>query len=607
MRTYPSIFDYITAQEQAFLQPININGWDWSFREHVKTSFFYHHGRLLNGNDPDTPVKNITRPLLNLQLRAEDLDVKDIVLYVDDPDDYHLSFLVKKYHDDVFVQENNIDEFLDEVKESKVVYGGGLAKKMNRARPEVIPLQSIAFCDQTNLLGAPLAFKHYYNPDELKDMERQGWGKEANGADVTVDELIVLAQDSKTLDKTTGQPIPSTTKCIELYEVHGTLPPFVADGTEFQKYEYQFAIVGFYTDSEGKKKGVTLFRKIQKKGNLKLLLRDKIYSRALGFGGAEELFEPQVWTTYSVQRQKDLLDATSKIILKSSDPAIAARHPTGLKNLSNLEIIDMQDGTDISQIDTTPRSMVLFDKFEQGMKDHAQLTASAFDPNLGDTAPSGTPFKLQDLLVTEGKGLHEYRRKKFAKFIEEVYRDWIIPHIQEQITSGTKFLSELSVEDMKYVTDCIVRNQANEFIKKMVLSGKLVTQEEVDQYKEIVRQEFSRGGNKKFVKILKGEFTKKPLAVKINIKGMQKDLAKQTDKLVNIFRQIFASPLAFQQVMQIPGMAKVWNEILEYSGLTPGDFTSTYSGQPIPSPMQVNPQAAAGANAPQLTGNQMGQ
>lgn len=601
---YSSIFNYIVAQEEAYQIPINLNGWSWSMPQHLKTSFFYDHGRLLNGNDEDTPVKNITRPLLNLQKRAEDLDVKDIVLYVDDPDNYHLSFLVKKYHDDIFTQENNIDEFLDEVKESKVVYGGGLAKKMNRARPEVIPLQSIAFCDQTNMLGSPLAFKHFYNPDELKQMEKQGWGNTANGADTTIDEIIALAEDTKVLDKQTGLPIKTPTKCIEVYEVHGTLPPFAEDGDEFQKYEYQFAIVAFYTDSKNKKHGVTLFRKTQKAGNLKLLLRDKIYSRALGFGGAEELFEPQVWTNYSVIRQKDLLDATSKIILKSTDPAVAAKHPSGLKNMSNLEIVDIQEGSDIQQIDTTPRSMILFDKFEQGMKDHAQLTASAFDPTLGDTPPSGTPFKLQDLVVSEGNGLHVYRRKKFAKFIEEVYRDWIIPHIQEQITSGSKFLSDLSFDEMKYVTDCVVRNMAKEFVINKILGGENVTQEQLDAYKEVVRQEFVQKGNKHFIEILKGEFTNKPLAVKISIKGHQKDLAKQVDKLTNIFRQIFASPQAFQQVMQIPGMQKVFNELLEASGLTPGDFSTVSSYQPILSPMQPSPNALAGAMTPQVNQQQ---
>lgn len=82
-------------------------------KDHIKTSFYYNHGRLLNGNDEDTPVKNITRPLLNLQFHAENIDVKDVMIYVDDPDDFHLSFLIKKYHDDVFTVENDLDTYFD--------------------------------------------------------------------------------------------------------------------------------------------------------------------------------------------------------------------------------------------------------------------------------------------------------------------------------------------------------------------------------------------------------------------------------------------------------------------------------------------------------------
>jgi len=71
----------------------------------------YNNSQLTTGKDDFKPVKNITRPILNLQRRSEDVDVKDVQLYADDKDKYHLSFLVKKYHDDVFVQEYDL-EFL---------------------------------------------------------------------------------------------------------------------------------------------------------------------------------------------------------------------------------------------------------------------------------------------------------------------------------------------------------------------------------------------------------------------------------------------------------------------------------------------------------------
>ncbi len=313
---YANIFDYIVGAENEYeSQPIMINDWEWSMSQHIKTSFFYKHGRLLNGNDEDTPVKNITLPLLRFQRHAEDINVKDIVLYVDDPTTYHLSFLIKKYHDDIFIPENDIDTFIDDLNESKVDYGLGLAKEMKGPTPEVVNLQSIAFCDQTDVLKGPIAIKHYLNPAELQEKEAVGWGKPENGATMTIDELITLSEYMKEQPGMTEIDNKTPGAYIEIYEVHGVLPKHFLDDGDSEKFVRQFQIVGFYKNDEGKQ-GVILFRKEEKKNPFKKIERDEIFSRACGFGGAEELIEPQAWTNYSAQRQKDMLEAASKIVLK---------------------------------------------------------------------------------------------------------------------------------------------------------------------------------------------------------------------------------------------------------------------------------------------------
>src|SRR3990167_7922901 len=126
---YTNIYDYIVAQEANYKRPIPLNDvWNWSMFDHIKTSFLYANSQRLSGYDEFTPVKNITRPILNLEHRTEDIELKDVQIYVDDPDKYHLSFLVKKYHDDKFVIENDIDTFFDELNVSRIDFGGGLSK-----------------------------------------------------------------------------------------------------------------------------------------------------------------------------------------------------------------------------------------------------------------------------------------------------------------------------------------------------------------------------------------------------------------------------------------------------------------------------------------------
>lgn len=601
MKQYTNIYDFIKGEEANFDRSIDLNGWQWNMKQHIKTTFFYMHGRLLNGNDDNTPVKNIIRRLVKLQKTEQDIDVTDIQIYVDDPKDYHLSFLIKKYHDDVFVVENDIDTFIDDWLDSRITYGGGLAKKGKSPRPDVIDLQSIAFCDQTDLLKGPLAFKYYYNPSELKDMEASGWGKETNGASISIDDLILLSENERESAEDRENATPGA--YIEIYEVHGVLPTaFLKDNEDYRTYKRQFQIIGFYQTKDGEKKGVCLFRKEQAESALKTTLRDKIYSRALGFGGAEEIFEDQVWTNYDVIRKKELLDATSKIILKAVGASLKSRYPNGLKDVDNLQIIELSEGEDLAQIDTTPRSMALFDRDISEWETHAQGLSFATDPLLGNPAPSGTPFRAQERQVIQAKGPHQKEQGKYAKDLENVYRDWFIPHIMDKITEGTRFLSKLSTEEMNYISDKIAENMVNKHNWELLFSGQIPLDEKAQQAeKERIKNEFSKQGNNKFIEILKGEFKDKKLSIKINIANKQKDLARVTDALVNIFRQIMANPQGFVQMMQVPQLAQTFNRILENSGFSPilyAGLEKTAAFQPPPptapltqQPSSQNPQA----------------
>lgn len=576
------IFGYIISQEELYKQSIELpGGWHWGMKDHLETSYLYNNSQLKTGKDDFKPVKNITRPILNLQHRTEDLEVKDVQIYVNDSDKYHLSFLVKKYHDDVFAQENDLDTFLDELNVSRIDYGGGLSKKLNKPAPEVVPLHSIAFCDQTDMLSGPIGLKHYYSPDQIMGMEQYGWGKEENGATISVKDLILLSKPEK---KEENKKVKTPGRYVEVYEVHGNLPKHFADASDTsQEYETRLYIVAFYQKKDSiEKQGVILYTKPEPESPFKLIKRDPVWGRALGFGGAEELFESQVWTNSDMIRIQDMLEAAAKTILKTTDPMVANRNK--VKDMDNLEIVELQQGTDLSQVDTFPRNLALFEKSVARWEEHAQQVGGATEALLGDSPSAGTPFKLQESVVRQGLGLHDYRKGIYAKHIEEIYKDWIIPHIEKKITQGTKFLSELSLEELQYVAECVIRNQANNFIKEKILSGELVDPQEVEMYKAKVTEEFKRKGNKHFIEVLKGEFKSVGLSVKVSVAGKSKDLSRHTDALVNVFRQIIANP----GVLAIPAMGRIFNDILESSGLEPADFSDLKN---IPQPQ------GQGANA----------
>ncbi len=591
---FNDIFSYIESMEAGYAQPIRINGKYWNMKDHVRRSELYNNSDIEGEKGEFTPIKNITRPILNLQHRTEDIEVKDVQIYVDEPSNDHLSFLVKKYHDDVFVVENDIDTFFDELNVSRIDFGGGLSKKLNKPCPEVVPLQSLAFCDQTDILSGPIGIKHFYSPDQLLEMGSKGWGNPANGATATLEEVIALSSEEKQQDR--NESINKTPgRYVEVYEVHGNFPKrFANPSDDSELYESRIFIVCFYqAKGSSNKSGIILYTAIETESPFKLIKRDPIYGRALGFGGAEELFEAQTWVNYDMIRQQDMLDAASKTLLVTDDPTFVAKHPSGLRDVDNMEVLERTPGTTVTQLDTFPRNMQLFINSVDKWEAHAQQMGAANDAIMGESPTAGTPFKLQELVTAESHGLHDWRRGQLAKHIEIIYRDWIIPDIVKEVCKGATFLTELSLEELKYVEDRVVRNMVQSYQKEKILNGEIVDPQDTSVYEQQVRDEFKRGGNKRFIEILKGEFKNKKLNVKVNVAGKQKNLAGLVDKITNIMRFAFSNPQGFTQVMQIPGMAKAFNEILEFSGLSQVDFSGiekiAAQVQQIQQPQQPQP------------------
>src|SRR3990167_7303869 len=393
-----SIFSYITQEETAYqTREISLGeNWTWNMREHLSVSFHFKYGKYLGiSNDLKTkpPFQNIILPILEFRYAAEDRDVKDIIFETEEPEKQHLSFLIKKYWDDVFTIENNLDEFLDDSIEEKVDFGGCLVKKGAGAVPEVLPLQSIAFCDQTDILGGPIGFKFNFSPGALKRKAKLGWGDTKNGADITIEEIITLASKQKDSadPNQVGQQNEVTGKNIEVYVVRGTLPSAYLKGHDMDTLIDQLQVVGFYQDEKGKH-GLTLYKAPEKESVLKFHAPKKVYGRALGWGGVEALMDPQVWANFAEINKNNLLQAASKIGFFTDDDNYTNRNQ--IRDMENLEVttIDKESKYGIRQIPNASPNIQLFDQRVAELENYAQKLAGVTDPLLGKPPPAGTPF-----------------------------------------------------------------------------------------------------------------------------------------------------------------------------------------------------------------------
>lgn len=562
-----TIYDYITEKEVEYIKEIELeDGWNWSMKDHLRKSFLYLNSQFdeHNENRELRPFKNIVLPILNIQFRTEGFDVKDIELYIDNSDKYYKSLLIRKFHNNKWALDNAIDTFIDELVASYCTYGGMLARNTNKARPGVVDLRSIVFCNQTDILNYPFGIKHEFSFAELRKMKK--WDKNA------IEKAIALAKKEEK-------------DMVEATEVHGELPKewLGEESTDEESEEDvgQIQVVTFYKDDAGNKVGITLFSNKEPKLPFKFLRRDKVSNRALGRGGVEELFDPQIWTNWNEVKVTEMLEAASKMINLTDDPGVAARHPSGLKDVENMEFIEIKSSPStkgIWQMDTTPRNLAVFNDTLDRWHERAQLLGAGSDPLLGETPTAGTPFKLFEAQQIESKSLHRWRQGQIAVFMDEIYRDWIIPHIAKEIVKDQSFLAELSADEIQEIAEQITENEKNKLVVEKILNGELIDKQELEEFKQTRLEEFRKGGNKRFFKILKNEMKDDPLGVMTNIAGKQKNLALLTDKVVNVLRQYIATP----EIRQDPGMNKLLNIILESSGLSPIMFNPTPIAQAVP-------------------------
>jgi hypothetical protein len=554
-----TIYDYIIEEENTYqTRPVPIvDGYEWNMFDHIKKTTLYKNSQYVNGDTDLKPFKNIIRPILNVAYRSEGFDVKNIVPFVNSAKDYYKSFIVKHYHQK-WARENDIDSFIDELVEAYVDYGGALVKNINTIKPEVVPFQRIAFVDQTDILAGVICEKHMYTPDQLLTMK---WDKDK------IEEAITMAEAEKP-NTQTGTDAKTPGKYIAVYELHGSMPSaWLNDDEQNNEYSYtnQAQYVTFYESTDGKKNGITLFSNKEKEPLYKMIIRDKIYGRALGFGGVEELFQPQIWTNYSIIQLKEMLDVASMMMLQTADTSFETRN-----KITEMEKGVHEDGKPISQIVFQPQNIQAFENAVVEWETHARTTGSANDAQLGVSPDSGTPFALQNLIVGQGQGLHEWRKGKIATFMAEIYRDWVLSYFIREMNKGQEWLSELTLDEMQVVAQSIVESETRDMVYKATISGRILTDQDIEQFKQDVKDSFMRSGSKKFIKALEGELQDIDIDVEMNIAGKQNDLAGLSAKLSNIFQQVIANP----QSLSDPRAAKIFNDLLESSGLSPVDFGS---------------------------------
>jgi hypothetical protein len=589
-----SIYQFVKKQRDEYRsQTIEITeGYDFSQYETLRTIELYHNSKFLTSNKDtlkrEKPFYNITKFRVNVATRATDLDTKNVKVFSDDPGEYVASFLLTLKNRN-WMKQSAFAVFLNRLGHVRAKYGGVLVKKTEQDGDIALHIMQWRnmITDQVDIMAGVKIERHYYTPSDLKTNVPKNWNN--------IDDAIDAAKKSQEASAANSPSNKNRTpgSYIEVFEVHGVLPTCYLAGTgDYAKdygsedeYERQMHVVVLDESNKDNVEGVTLFADIEDEDPYKYLAYEEVEGRGLGVGVVEDLFEAQVWTNYSVKQKKDLLDLAGKIIYQTTDQSLAARNV--LTDLEQGSIVTTAMNTSITQVSNVPTGLGGLAQLMSDWNEQAENATSTYPAILGQTPPHGTAFRLQAGLVNEASALFEYRRQEAGLFVQEIYRDWVLPFLVKQMKSAKEVVAELDPDELQMLSDKVAEHEALKFIKEQVLTGKKrdpVHPQDIEAIKQAVKAHTIAKGNRHSFNDFAGLFDNWEGSIDVDTTGEQKDQREALSTLFQIFGAVAANP----QILQDPTMAKIFNEIVETAGMSP-TLQQNGNGQAQGQPQQTQP------------------
>lgn len=561
-----------------------VDGLDYNQKRILDKVEYYWNSRYLNNQRDELgrikPFYNISKFRTNVATRATDLDVKDIRVEADDPKDRVRSMLLN-HEIYKWMKETNLSKTLNEFGHTRAKYGGALLKKTKKdgkLKLEIVPWKNV-ITDQVNLMEGVIIERHYMSPVEL-----------AKKMDVweNVKDAIELADEKDKNSKRTEEK-------VSIFEVHGEfeeeyLPKNVLETLGIKEakddvyHRLMFIIAG---KDEGKQ--VLLYHEEEKELPYKYLAWDNVYGRALGVGLVEDGFEAQMWTNDAVIAEKNIMDLAGKVFIKTNAKTLGNN---AISDMPNGMVIELNDGEDANLLNLLPSSMPQFQNLVDKWNQQYERATNTFEAVTGETLPANTPLGSVAIQSSQASSFFDYRREEAGIFWTEVFTEWVLPYIAKQINKEHILASDFSAEELAYIDENFSTYQANQMAKGAILSGRIITQEDLDQYVEFITQTLQKDGKRRYIDVPKDYFKDFEAKITIDPTGEKKNKQTALQSLDNVFVKIASNPT----ILQNPDLVKTLNQMLEISGLNYINFKPV---APMPVESKNVPQSTQGQGAVQ--------
>ncbi len=512
----------------------SVGGLIFSQKRQIATIEFYSNSRYLNGQKDELgrekPFFNILNAICDVENAAKDLDTKDISITSDDPNHYMESFLLSK---DIYVWMKvvNFAKTLNDMRDIHTRYGSLLVKKCIKTidGKKVLVLEmpewKNTMTDQVDIINGSIVETHWLNAKQLSDMTE--WDEAA------VKEVLQKFNQQSSITR------------VPVYEMRGWFPLsyyLEANGKkpvkgDDQKYTYQlYYIAGSPTDIKGVNfvdPLTVMYSENDTEQIYKYVARKPKAGRAFGVGVMEEGEEAQVWVNDTVLKQYRAMEYTTKVVMQSSSKKLKGRNL--LTETDDGTILEHEDGKPITEVPLLPAGgLNQYGNLIQQWYGQLEKTTSAYAAQRGDAPPSGTPFRLQATVLNQSSSVFKTLQQEFGIFVTEIVEDWIMPYLATQLNKEHILAYNFSPEELKEIDKSFSTREANLKAAEFILSGKIVSQDQYDQWLQMADTFIKSTKAQRFIQIPKDYYKDLKAKVTVNITGEQRNKAATLESLNNI-------------------------------------------------------------------------
>lgn len=543
------LFNEISDLEQDFTSGEGVTilpGLKRSAYDKIKMVTAYSIDQHLSGQKDDLnrekPFYNIGKYRLNVAVRATDFNTKDIRVEADHTN-YSLQSLVLQKRAINWMKDENFAKTLNKMGRTRPEYGGVLVKKIEKGNELHIevPVWTNVIFDETDIEDGVKIEKHWFNPMEF-EKKRDVWEN--------IDDTI------KFFDKKEKK---NSISRVCVYEIEGIFKKdFMLDVDESDEYSLQLHYVAGY-DGEY----VHLYSEELKESRYKYLDWYSVPGCALGRGVIEDGEQAQIWTNLSKMQEQNLMEYGSKLVLSTTDKNIEGTNLT--TNIDTGEVVYHAPGTELSQLDLTPRTMVQLENLFTSWDQQIERVTSTFDSVTGETLPANTPLGSVQIQSANASSFFEYRRQEMGIFLTEIFTDWVMPYLVKQLKKEGLLTADFSPQELEQIDRIFATEQTNQAVLDQLTNPNVPnptpeTQQLLnDQFRSLIRET----GERRTIKFPKDFFDDIKYKVTWVTTNEQKNKNAVLANLNQVLQTVAQNPI----ILQDPRLSQLFGKMVEVAGL----------------------------------------